>query len=57
MSHTTTEKSLKTEPRGKLRIRAEQLLTAKGSEFDQISPADIKNLVLELKMRQLQLEM
>jgi PAS domain S-box-containing protein len=53
----TTEKSLETEPRENLRIRAEKFLTAKGGEFDQISPADVKNLVLELKMRQLRLEM
>ena len=57
MSHTTTEKSLITEPRENLRIRAEKFLTAEGGEFDQISPADVKNLVLELKMRQVQLEM
>ena len=30
---------------------------AEGGEFDQISPADIKHLVLELKMRQVRLEM
>ena len=57
MSHTTTEKNLETKPRENLRIRAEKLLTAEGGEFDQISPADVKNLVLELKMRQVQLEM
>ena len=57
MSHTTTENSLETEPRENLRIRAEKLLTAECSEFGQISPADVKNLVLELKMRQVQLEM
>ena len=57
MSHTTTEKNLETEPRENLRIRAEKFLTAEGGEFDQISPADVKNLVLELKMRQMQLEM
>ncbi|MBU4355688.1 MAG: PAS domain S-box protein [Proteobacteria bacterium] len=57
MSRTTTEKSLETEPRENLRIRAEKFLTAEGGEFDQISPADVKNLVLELKMRQVRLEM
>ncbi|MDO9530832.1 MAG: PAS domain S-box protein [Deltaproteobacteria bacterium] len=57
MSRTTTEKSLETEPRENLRIRADKFLTAEGGEFDQFSPADIKNLVLELKMRQLRLEM
>lgn len=57
MSHTTTEKSLETEPREKQRIRAEKLPTAEGGKFDQFSPADVKNLVLELKMRQMQLEM
>ena len=57
MSHTTTEKNLETEPRENLRIRAEKFLTAEGGEFDQISPADVKNLVLELKMRQMRLEM
>jgi PAS domain S-box-containing protein/putative nucleotidyltransferase with HDIG domain len=57
LSHTTTEKSLETEPREKQRIRAEKLPTAEGGKFDQFSPADVKNLVLELKMRQMQLEM
>ncbi|HZK13354.1 MAG TPA: PAS domain-containing protein, partial [Desulfobaccales bacterium] len=57
MKHATTEGNLKTKPREKLRIRAEKFLTAEGGEFDQISPADVKNLVLELKMRQMQLEM
>ena len=57
MSHTTTEENLETEPRENLRIRAEKFLTAEGGEFDQISPADVKNLVLELKMRQVRLEM
>ena len=57
MSYTTTESNLETEPRENLRIRAEKFLTAEGSRFDQISPADVKNLVLELKMRQVQLEM
>ncbi len=57
MSHTTTEKSLKTEPRDNLRLRAEKFLTAESGEFDRISPADVKNLVLELKMRQVRLEM
>jgi HD-GYP domain-containing protein (c-di-GMP phosphodiesterase class II) len=40
-----------------LRIRAEEFLGAEGGEFDKISPADVKNLVLELKMRQVRLEM
>ena len=57
MSHTTTEENLETKPRENLRIRAEKFLTAEGGEFDQISPADVKNLVLELKMRQVRLEM
>ena len=57
VSQTTTEKSLETEPGENLRIRAEKFLTAEGGEFDHISPADVKNLVLELKMRQMQLEM
>ena len=57
MRHTTTEENLETGPREKLRIQAEKLLTAEGGEFDQISPAEVKNLVLELKMRQMQLEM
>ncbi|MDP2046417.1 MAG: PAS domain S-box protein, partial [Deltaproteobacteria bacterium] len=57
MSQTTTEKSLETGPGENLRIRAEKFLTAEGGEFDHISPADVKNLVLELKMRQMQLEM
>jgi PAS domain S-box-containing protein/putative nucleotidyltransferase with HDIG domain len=38
-------------------MRAEKFLTAASGEFDQISPADVKNLVLELKMRQMRLEM
>ena len=57
MSYTTTESNLEIEPRENLRIRAENFLTAEGSKFDQISPVDVKNLVLELKMRQVQLEM
>ena len=55
MSHTTTEKNLETTPGEDLRIQA--ILTAEGGEFDQISPAEVRNLVLELKMRQMQLEM
>lgn len=57
MNHTTTEKNLATKPREKLQVRTEEFLAAESGEFDQISPADVKNLVLELKMRQLQLEM
>ena len=57
MSHTTTEENRATKPRENLRIRAEKLLTAASGEFDQISPSEVKNLVLELKMRQMQLEM
>jgi PAS domain S-box-containing protein/putative nucleotidyltransferase with HDIG domain len=57
VSHTSTEKNSKRQTREKLRIRAEKLLTATGGDFDQISPADVRNLVLELKMRQVQLEM
>ena len=57
MSRIRTEENLDTEPRENLQIRAEKLLTSAGGEFDQISPADVKNLVLELKMRQMQLEM
>ena len=53
----TAEENLDTEPRENLRIRADKFLTAEGGEFDKISPADVKNLVLELKMRQVQLEM
>ncbi|HLD47624.1 MAG TPA: PAS domain S-box protein, partial [Desulfobaccales bacterium] len=52
-----TEENRATQPSENLRIRAEKLLTAACSEFDQISPADVKNLLLELKMRQMQLEM
>ena len=48
---------METKPRDNLRVRAEKLLTAECAEFDQISPADVKNLVLELKMRQVRLEM
>ena len=48
---------METKPRENLRIRAEKFLMAEGGEFDQISPAAVKNLVLELKMRQVQLEM
>lgn len=57
VSQTTTEKSIETGPGENLRSRAEKFLTAEGGEFDHISPADVKNLVLELKMRQMQLEM
>jgi PAS domain S-box-containing protein/putative nucleotidyltransferase with HDIG domain len=57
VSHTTTEENLETKPKENLRIRAEKFLTAEGGEFDHISPADVKNLVLELKMRQVRLEM
>jgi PAS domain S-box-containing protein/putative nucleotidyltransferase with HDIG domain len=56
-SHITTEDNLGAEPKENLRIRAEQFLTAEAVEFDQISPADVKGLVLDLKMYQLQLEM
>jgi PAS domain S-box-containing protein/putative nucleotidyltransferase with HDIG domain len=56
-SRITTEENVGAEPRGNLRLRAEQLLTAEAGEFDQISPADVKDLVLDLKMYQLQLEM
>jgi PAS domain S-box-containing protein/putative nucleotidyltransferase with HDIG domain len=48
---------LETEARENLRIRTEKFLTAAGGGFDPISPADVKRLVLELKMRQVQLEM
>jgi PAS domain S-box-containing protein/putative nucleotidyltransferase with HDIG domain len=56
-NHITTEKTLGAEPRENLRIRAEKFLTAEAGEFDQISPADVKALVLDLKMYQLRLEM
>ncbi len=57
MSHTTDEESLDTKPREDLRIRAENFLTAARGEFDKTSPAAVKNLVLDLKMYQMQLEM
>jgi len=57
VSHTTTEKNLETTLRGALRIRAEKLPAASDGKFDHISPAEVKNLVLELKMRQVRLEM
>jgi PAS domain S-box-containing protein/putative nucleotidyltransferase with HDIG domain len=57
LSHTTTEENLEIKPWENLRIRAEKFLTAEAGEFDHISPADVKNLVLELKMRQVRLEM
>jgi len=57
LSPITTENNLGTEPRENLRVPAEKFLTAEGGEFDKISPADVKNLVVELKMRQVQLEM
>ena len=56
VSHITAEENLDTGPRENLRIRAEKILTAEGGEFDKISPADVKNLVLELKKHQAQLE-
>lgn len=59
MSHTKTEaeEHLATETGSNLEISAEEFLTAGGGEFDHTSPAEVKNLVLELKMRQMQLEM
>jgi PAS domain S-box-containing protein/putative nucleotidyltransferase with HDIG domain len=57
LSRTTTETSLETEPRENLQLRVDKCLTAGGGEFAQFSPADVRNLVLELKMRQLRLEM
>ena len=57
MSNITAEANLDTEPRKNLRIRADHFLRAEGGEFEKISPADVKNLVLELKMHQVQLEM
>jgi putative nucleotidyltransferase with HDIG domain len=57
LSHITTEENLEAKPRENLRVRAEKFLTAEVGEFDKISPADVKNLVVELKMRQVQLEM
>ena len=50
------EENLGTKPRENLRIRAEKILRAEGAEFDKISPVDVKNLVLDLKMYQMQLE-
>jgi PAS domain S-box-containing protein/putative nucleotidyltransferase with HDIG domain len=56
-SRITTEENLSAEPKGNLRLRAEKFLTAVEGEFDQTSTAIFKNLVLDLKMYQLQLEM
>ena len=57
MSHTTDEENIGTKPPENLRIRAEKFLTAEKGEFDKTSPAAVKNLVLDLKMYQMQLEM
>lgn len=57
MNHIKTGENLETESGENLRKQAEKFLKAESGEFDRISPADVKNLVLELKMRQMQLEM
>jgi len=57
VNHIKTGENLETESGENLRKQAEKFLKAESGEFDRISPADVKNLVLELKMRQMQLEM
>jgi PAS domain S-box-containing protein len=56
-SHNKSAVNFETKPRENLQVRAEKFLKAKGGEFDRISPADVRDLVLDLKMYQLQLEM
>ena len=56
-NHITTKENSGATSKGNPRIRAEKFLTANSGEFDDFSPADLRDLVLNLKMYQLQLEM
>ena len=57
MRRMTPKSNLSTKPPENLRIRAERFLTAEGASSAKSPRAAVKNLVLDLKMHQMQLEM